>query len=75
MCLGSATHGLSVSLRYLQVLSECCYRAQNKVKKSGIRRFPRILVVQLKRFDSVNAKVTTKVNFPVCGLDLSPFSR
>jgi ubiquitin C-terminal hydrolase len=34
-----------------------------------------VLIVQLKRFDPVNPqiKLATRVNYPLTGLDLSPF--
>jgi ubiquitin C-terminal hydrolase len=56
---------------------EKCNILRKCKKKLSIFRFPEILVVHMKRFryNNINAreKINTDVNFPLHGLDLTPF--
>ena len=54
-----------------------CRKRQKCTKSLPIQRFPRILVVHLKRFstqEGLGGKLNAAVHFPVNGLDLSPYS-
>lgn len=53
---------------------ERCKTAQRSTRRLMIARFPRVLVIHLKRFDNMGGKVRKKVSFPLKGLDLSVFS-
>nr|XP_060461004.1 ubiquitin carboxyl-terminal hydrolase 2 isoform X2 [Panthera onca] len=56
----------------------CCCRARKRcIKKFSIQRFPKILVLHLKRFSESRirtSKLTTFVNFPLRDLDLREFA-
>lgn len=68
---------------YFNAISSVCvrvfdFRLRNGVKQCELIRLPEILCIHLKRFrhDSIyNTKVSTKVTFPLCDLDLRPFVR
>ena len=52
-----------------------CERCKNKfksTKKLEIYNIPKILIIQIKRFNN-NSKINTKVNFPLYNLDLSKY--
>jgi len=51
-----------------------CKKDRQATKKLDIYCFPKILVIHLKRFRSALGKVSTFVDFPIEGLDLSPYS-
>ena len=54
-----------------------CQKRQKCTRSLSIQRFPRILVVHLKRFSTherLHGKLNTTVNFSATGLDLSPYS-
>ena len=54
-----------------------CQKRQKCTRSLSIQKFPRILVVHLKRFSPhgrLHEKLNTTVNFSVTGLDLSPYS-
>ncbi|XP_037082402.1 ubiquitin carboxyl-terminal hydrolase 2-like [Pollicipes pollicipes] len=54
-----------------------CQKRQRCTKGFSIQKFPRILVVHLKRFspqERFRGKLGCAVDFPVSGLDLSPYS-
>ena len=54
-----------------------CQKRQKCTKALSIQKFPRILVVHLKRFSPQNkfrGKLNTMVDFSANGLDLSPYS-
>ncbi|XP_043232925.1 ubiquitin carboxyl-terminal hydrolase 2-like isoform X2 [Amphibalanus amphitrite] len=54
-----------------------CQKRQKCTKSFSIQKFPRILVVHLKRFspqERFRGKLNTTVDFSVNGLDLSPYS-
>lgn len=55
--------------------SQCC-RRQKSFKSLSVHRFPPVLVIHLKRFqyDSTSRKkLSTSVDVPLSGLDLTPF--
>lgn len=56
---------------------EKCNVLRKCKKKLSIFRFPEILVVHMKRFrynnNNAREKINTDVNFPLLGLDLTPF--
>ena len=55
---------------------ETCKSKRKCIKKIYIYRFPKILVVHIKRFrysTFSRQKLSTDVSFPIEGLDLSPF--
>ncbi|KAF0302518.1 Ubiquitin carboxyl-terminal hydrolase 2 [Amphibalanus amphitrite] len=54
-----------------------CQKRQKCTRSLSIQKFPRILVVHLKRFspqERFRGKLNTTVDFSVNGLDLSPYS-
>ncbi|XP_039298553.1 ubiquitin carboxyl-terminal hydrolase 2 isoform X2 [Nilaparvata lugens] len=53
-----------------------CNAQRRCTKRYSIHKYPRVLVVHLKRFSPNNKfhKLMTSVNFPIEGLDLSPYS-
>jgi len=54
-----------------------CQKRQKCTKSFSIQKFPRILVVHLKRFSPLEryrGKLNCTVDFPLSGLDLSPYS-
>ncbi|XP_059174588.1 ubiquitin carboxyl-terminal hydrolase 2-like isoform X2 [Physella acuta] len=53
-----------------------CKRRQSCTKSFSIQRFPKILVLHLKRFsqERFGRKLTTQVDFPTEGLDLTEFA-
>ena len=54
-----------------------CQKRQKCTKSFAIQKFPRILVVHLKRFspqERGRCKLNSVVDFPLCGLDLSSYS-
>ena len=60
---------------YWQTCAKC--KAHRKCTKTfSIQRFPKILVLHLKRFsgERYRSKLSTKVNFDLRGLDLSKFT-
>lgn len=53
-------------------------RLRNGVKQVELTRLPEILCIHLKRFrhdNLYNAKISTRVTFPLCDLDIRPFLR
>ncbi|XP_039263607.2 ubiquitin carboxyl-terminal hydrolase 31-like [Styela clava] len=54
-----------------------CHKAkQGTVKKLSLYTLPDVLIVHLKRFQAVNDKrnkLNTRVDFPIMGLDMSPY--
>jgi hypothetical protein len=53
---------------------DACKERVPKQKKLSIAQVPNVLVVHLKRFDHLRGrKLTTRVDFPLVGLDLSPY--
>lgn len=54
-----------------------CKKLRNGVKQCRIKRAPEVLSIHIKRFrhDSYSSsKVSTRVEFPLVGLDISPYS-
>ena len=53
---------------------ECvkCGSKQNMKMKTSITRLPHFLIIQLKRFEK-NLKNELQVNFPIFGLDMTPY--
>lgn len=54
-----------------------CRKRRKSEKSLSIHRFPPVLVIHLKRFQydsSSREKIETAVDFPISGLDLSPYS-
>ena len=51
---------------------ENCKKKQKAMKKIEIFNAPKILIIQLKRFNNSN-KISTKVNFPLTDLDISKY--
>lgn len=57
-----------------QVYCEACKEPRPAKKRLSVSASPRVLVLHFKRFDSLRQlKLCTKVEFPVRGLDLTPF--
>ncbi|KAK3547160.1 hypothetical protein QTP86_015625 [Hemibagrus guttatus] len=57
-------------------MCETCNRCTETTKSLTIQRFPKILVIHLKRFTASRysiRKSTVPVSFPLTGLDLGPF--
>ncbi|XP_076469437.1 ubiquitin carboxyl-terminal hydrolase 19-like [Babylonia areolata] len=53
-----------------------CKRKQEALKQCFLWKIPHICIIQLKRFtsfDVFNRKIDTKVDFPIRGLDLTPY--
>ncbi|PAV81480.1 hypothetical protein WR25_16616 isoform J [Diploscapter pachys] len=58
---------------------EKCAKLRNGIKTVRISHLPEVLCIHIKRFrhdpsGSTNHKISSRVNFPLCGLDMSPFS-
>ena len=51
---------------------ENCKNKQKSMKKIEIYNIPKILIIQLKRFNH-DSKITTKVNYPINNLDLTKY--
>ena len=51
---------------------DICQKKQKAIKKLEIYYAPKILIIQLKRFNN-SEKIETKVNFPIKDLDLSKY--
>ena len=51
---------------------ENCKKKQKAIKKIEIYNAPKILIIQIKRFNHSN-KINTKVNFPLTDLDISNY--
>ncbi|KAL7539991.1 hypothetical protein ACHAXR_009777 [Thalassiosira sp. AJA248-18] len=51
-----------------------CRVKRPSIKALQVYRFPRVLVLHLKRFDNSRKKVRTSVNFPVTSFDASPLA-
>ncbi len=52
-----------------------CKKRRTSVKRITVHRFPPILVLHIKRFQSLRGgKLETRVKFPMSGLDMSTFS-
>lgn len=54
-----------------------CRKRRKSEKSLAVHRFPPVLVIHLKRFQydsSSREKIQTTVDFPISGLDLSPYS-
>ena len=51
---------------------DICLKKQKAIKKLEIYYAPKILIIQLKRFNN-SEKIETKVNFPIKDLDLSKY--
>ena len=57
------------------VMCDVCKKPQPAHKQLNIASLPKVLVLHLKRFDSVKQqKLNTKVAFDLNGLDLAPFT-
>ena len=68
---------LTVILSHLSQTCAKCDKRQKCTKSFSIQKFPRILVVHLKRFspqERYRGKLNSVVDFPLCGLDLSSYS-
>ena len=54
-------------------MTECehCKQKQESTKRLQVHRFPRILVLHLKRFGNDRKKIRTSVDFPIAGFDAS----
>ena len=52
---------------------ENCKKKQRAKKKLEIYNVPKILIIQIKRFNHIN-KINTKVDFPLTDLDLSKYT-
>ena len=55
---------------------ETCKTKRRCSKRMSVYRFPRVLVIHIKRFRYNNIyreKLSTDVNFPLHGLDLTPY--
>ena len=54
-------------------MTECAYckQKQESTKRLQVYRFPRILVLHLKRFGNDRKKIRTSVDFPIDGFDAS----
>ncbi|XP_038062676.1 ubiquitin carboxyl-terminal hydrolase 8-like isoform X2 [Patiria miniata] len=55
------------------VTCEKCKKKRVFTKRFSIQRFPKHLVLHLKRFSCLRAKLTTFVDFPLEGLDMSQY--
>ncbi|XP_022109371.1 ubiquitin carboxyl-terminal hydrolase 2-like isoform X2 [Acanthaster planci] len=55
------------------VTCEKCKKKRVFTKTFSIQRFPKHLVLHLKRFSGLRAKLTTFVDFPLTGLDMSRY--
>jgi ubiquitin carboxyl-terminal hydrolase 2/21 len=55
------------------VTCEKCKKKRVFTKTFSIQRFPKHLVLHLKRFNGLRAKLTTFVDFPLTGLDMSRY--
>lgn len=54
-----------------------CKKRQRCRKQFSIQRFPKVLIIHLKRFNQgsfYRSKLSTKVEFPIKQLDLSPYA-
>ena len=51
-----------------------CREKQPSSKRLQVFRFPKVLVLHLKRFGNSRKKVETSVDFPLTGLDASPLA-
>jgi len=54
---------------------ERCKKTQPFSKGLSIWHGPRVLVIHLKRLQYDGSKITTRVNFPLRGLDISPYCK
>jgi len=57
-------------------MCEKCKKKQKSVKQLTVYKYPRVLVIHIKRFrfnSMRREKLSTDVHFPLSGLDLSPF--
>ena len=55
---------------------EKCEKLRNGMKQCVITKLPEVLCIHLKRFrheNAYNSKISTRVTFPICDLDLAPF--
>ena len=53
------------------VMCPGCQRQRKSTMQLTVSHFPRVLVIQLKRFDNHQNKIHTRIDFPTIGFDAS----